>query len=83
MENVEAEQGWVIWCERPITRRKRFHSVVNPQGVVEWKSRHLGECVEYLAAQGILCYLMRVEPFDTRERLDLEVNMKGTPQWQN
>lgn len=74
---------WVIHCDRQITRRKRFHSVVNPQGVVEYKSQLLGECLEYLAAQEISEYQLLVEPFGARAAITLEATLKEPVQWQN
>ena len=75
--------GWTIHCDRLITRRKRYHSVVNPQGLVEFKSRLLGECIEYLAAQDVLEYQLAVEPFGSRRLHTLDVKLERQPQWQN
>lgn len=74
---------WIIYCDRWITRRKRYHSVINPEGVVEWKSRLLGECIEYLAAQDILEYQLVVEPVGTSAVHTLDVHLKEAPKWQN
>lgn len=43
---------WCITVDRYITRRKLFHIVSNPQGEIMFRSRLLGDCIAYLAAEG-------------------------------
>ena len=74
---------WAIHCDWWITRRKRYHVVVNPDGIIEWKARLLGECIEYLAAQDVFVYQLHVEPVGTPVLLTLDVELKEPPKWQN
>lgn len=48
-----ANSRWSIWVDHRITRRKWYHVVQNPEGKTVFASRLVGECVDYLIAEGI------------------------------
>lgn len=52
----EPPPGWVIWPDIEITRRKRYHMVMDPQRRVVFRSRVLLECVAYLEAEEVEAY---------------------------
>lgn len=43
----------VILTDCPITRRKRFHAVLDTNGDPVFQSRILWDCFEYLDAEGV------------------------------
>jgi hypothetical protein len=49
-------EPWVIICDAQLTRRKRYHAVLDPAGVERLKSRILWDCIAYLDAEGVTRY---------------------------
>lgn len=79
----KAMQGWIIYCDRQITRRKMFHSVCDQQGTVHFKSRWLGECIEYLDSHEIYIYQLVIEPAKSLAPMRLQIETLEQPKWQN
>lgn len=55
--------GWAIVLEWRITRRKRFHYVLDPTGATRFSDRLLWPCMAFLDAEGVTEYaLTRTAP---------------------
>jgi hypothetical protein len=52
-EDLQTPPRWSIIIDLRLTRRKFYHCIVNPAGQMTFKSRHLGECIDWLAAEGV------------------------------
>jgi hypothetical protein len=52
-------QGWSIGTDVPITRRKHYHIVYDPQGDPRFSSRVFWECIEWLEAESVEAYRLR------------------------
>lgn len=68
---------WTIYTDVEITRRKRFHLIMDPDGYIVWRDRLIGPCLEWLHNESISCYwivtgthMLRVEPADWTPRKD-------------
>lgn len=49
-------ENWTIWANCPITRRKSFYLITDPEGEVVFRDRHLWPAIEYLAGEGVEVY---------------------------
>jgi hypothetical protein len=52
----ETVEGWAIYCDMPMTRRKHFHVVTDARGAPRFKSRSFTECAAFLADNGVSAY---------------------------
>tara|TARA_B100002049_G_scaffold215196_1_gene180434 strand:+ start:955 stop:1206 length:252 start_codon:yes stop_codon:yes gene_type:complete len=73
---------WTIWADQRITRRKLFHIVANPEGVVEFRSRLLHECCEYIDANEVNRYLLFWDDKTPLVVSCTRIDHKGLTQWQ-
>lgn len=74
---------WSLLLDREITRRKIYHQVVDPRGILAFSSRYVTECVEYLANEAVEEYKLVLSP--RRQQLEREFYfiVKRSEQWQN
>lgn len=82
-ENSTGERRWSLLLDREITRRKIYHQVVDPRGVLAFSSRYVTECIEYLANEGIEEYTLALSPRRQQLERDVRLTVKRTEQWQN
>tara|TARA_Y100001949_G_scaffold168387_1_gene167083 strand:- start:1119 stop:1367 length:249 start_codon:yes stop_codon:yes gene_type:complete len=59
LERVSEPQGWVVWLDSQITRRKRYHLVTDPSGEIVYRSMWLGECLAWLDLNDHPVYVLR------------------------
>jgi len=64
---VEPDAQWTLQVDLQITRRKIYHQVLTPKGAPAIQSRYVSDCIQFLAAEGIMCYRVECCP----ERADL------------
>lgn len=76
---VEERPAWALYLDQWITRRKIYHIVQNPAGETVYKSRYVGECMAFLAAEGVSRYLVHPDPQRTL-RLPLEAHWMEGPE---
>lgn len=75
-------KAWTIWLDQPITRRKSFHIVKDPEGVSTFRARFISDCIEHLDAMGVAEYdMIPLEPSDGRPPIAQHVT-KGIRKWQ-
>lgn len=49
----DAAARWSIIIDARLTRRKYYHCVITPSERVAFRSKHLGECIDWLRAEGV------------------------------
>jgi len=76
-------EGWVIYTDAQLTRRKRYHCIVSPKNAFTFKSKDLWDCIEWLAAEEIDEYQLRPMMQQKGQALR-RVSVNGALlQWQN
>lgn len=74
---------WWILTDVSITRRKKYHVVITPEGKNAFQSRELWDCVEYLDAKAVEAYSLRPsEPLRSHQVEAIRMT-KETPTWQS
>lgn len=74
---------YVIWLDLPITRRKIYHSVLDPGGARVFSSRFLSECLAYLDAEGVTEYVLVPRGDRTLGANLPRHTVRKVDQWQN
>lgn len=83
MELTTDSERWVLHLDRWITRRKRYHIVTAPDGAVMFRSRIVGECLLYLAAEDVECYAVVADPPKGQQVPEHEMIRRKPVKWQN
>lgn len=52
---------WTIWADVSITRRKWYHLITDPDGLVVWRSRLFGPALGFLIAEGVTSFRLCTE----------------------
>lgn len=74
---------WRIWLDVRITRRKAYHIVKDAQGVSQFRSRILSECLAWLAAEGVEDYVLVPDTRDVRPVRCSATQVEDLELWQN
>lgn len=69
---------WTLLLDREITRRKIYHQVVNPRGLLMYSSRTVSACIDYLEAEGVSAYEVRLSPHRNDPGGTIWVDVKRT-----
>lgn len=67
---------WTIHLDLLVTRRKLFHVVTDPQGIVAFKAREVSACFRYLLEQEVSAYKLQLAPDRTGKGPSLTFNQK-------
>lgn len=57
----DEEEQFVVWCDVPITRRKRYHLITNADREVVFRSMLFADCLQYLEDEDIARYRFATE----------------------
>lgn len=73
----------IIWTNVPITRRKSYYLVTDPDENVLFRHRHFWPCIDFLDAEGVTQYEIAPSEHSGPEVSRIVVNSRRIVKWQN